>query len=135
MHMIMGRLVADPEMRSYGENNEKRMAKFRMAVDRSTKVEGQPTADFFNVTAFGKYGEIAEKYFHKGIALLVVGEERNNDYEKKDGSKVYGQELIMEKFSFAESKGSGASTTENAVESDSDGFSPAGDDFEGFPFA
>ena len=49
--IMMGRLVADPEVR-YGAANGSAVANFRIAVDRRFKRDGDPDADFFRITAF-----------------------------------------------------------------------------------
>ncbi len=69
----MGRLTKDPEVRySQGEKSTA-IARYTLAVDRKFKRDGEPNADFINCIAFGKNGEFAEKYLHKGIKILVEG--------------------------------------------------------------
>ena len=87
--ILMGRLTRDPEVR-YGGASNTAIAKFSIAVDRRFKRDGEPTADFFNVTAFGKQGEFVEKYLHKGTKIVLDGEIRNDNYTNKEGQKVYG---------------------------------------------
>ena len=70
--ILMGRLTRDPEVR-YGGANNIAVARFSIAVDRRFKRDGDATADFFNVVAFGKTGEFAEKYLKK----------RNKDYIRR----------------------------------------------------
>ena len=101
--ILMGRLTRDPETR-YGGANNTAIAKFSLAVDRRYKREGQPTADFFNCTAFGKLGEFVEKYLHKGTKIVLEGEIQNNNYTNKDGQQVYGVQIVASNIEFAESK-------------------------------
>ncbi|MFR3048459.1 MAG: single-stranded DNA-binding protein, partial [Enterococcus faecium] len=49
--ILVGRLARDPELRT--TNTGKSVATFSLAVDRRFKQEGQPTADFFNIVAWG----------------------------------------------------------------------------------
>ena len=58
--IMMGRLTRDPEVR-YGGANNTAVARYSIAVDRRFKREGQPTADFFNCTSFGKQGEFVPR--------------------------------------------------------------------------
>ena len=51
--ILMGRLTRDPEVR-YGGAQNMAIARFSLAVDRRFKRDGQPEADFFNCTAFGR---------------------------------------------------------------------------------
>lgn len=101
--IMMGRLVADPEVR-YGAANGSAVANFRIAVDRRFKRDGDPDADFFRITAFGRQAEFAEKYLRKGTKILLEGEIRNNNYTGKDGNMVYSDQIIANSIEFAESK-------------------------------
>lgn len=102
--ILMGRLTAEPEVRYTQGNSQTAIAKFSIAVDRKFKQEGQPTADFFNCTCFGKQASFAEKYLHKGIKIVMNGRIQNNNYTNKDGQKVYGICIMVEEIEFAESK-------------------------------
>ncbi len=101
--ILMGRLTRDPEVR-YGGASNSCIAKFSIAVDRRFKREGQPDADFFNCTAFGKTGEFVEKYIKKGTKIVLDGEIQNDNYTNKEGQKVYGFNIIANTIEFAESK-------------------------------
>ena len=103
--ILMGRLARDPEVR-YGGANNTAVAKYSLAVDRKFKQDGQPTADFINCIAFGKLGEFAEKYLHKGIKIAVTGRIQTGSYTNKDGVKVYTTDVVVEEQEFAESKNS-----------------------------
>ena len=135
--IMMGRLTRDPEVR-YGGASNTAIAKFSLAVDRRRKGDGQPTADFFNCTAFGKTGEFVEKYIKKGTKILLEGEIQNDNYTNKEGQKVYGFNIIANNIEFAESKN--ASQSYNSQGGGFDGSSApsqpaggAGDDFMNIP--
>lgn len=100
----IGRLVKDPEIRySQGENTTC-IARYTLAVDRKFKQEGQPNADFINCIAFGKLGEFAEKYLHKGTKIAVVGRIQTGSYKNKDGNTVYTTDVVVDEQEFCESK-------------------------------
>ena len=101
--ILSGRLVADPEVRYSQGATSTCVARYRLAVDRRFKQDGQPTADFISCVAFGKAGEFAEKYFKKGTKIAVVGRIQTGSYEK-DGQKVYTTDIVVEEQEFAESK-------------------------------
>ena len=101
--ILMGRLTRDPETR-YGGASNTAIARFSIAVDRRFKREGQPTADFFNCTAFGRTGEFVERYLRKGTKVLVEGEIQNDNYTNRDGNMVYSVQVIANNIEFAESK-------------------------------
>ena len=100
--IMMGRLTRDPEVR-YGASGSA-VATLDLAVDRRFKREGQPTADFFRCTAFGKTGEFVEKYLRKGTKVVIDGEVQNDNYTNKEGQMVYGTRIIINSIEFAESK-------------------------------
>ena len=105
--ILMGRLVRDPEVRySNGANGSTAVARYTLAVDRKFKQEGQPTADFINCIAFGKLGEFAEKYLHKGVKIAIVGRIQTGSYNNKDGNTVYTTDVVVEEQEFCESKSS-----------------------------
>ena len=103
--IIMGRLTRDPEVRYSQGAESMAIARYSLAVDRRGKArDGEPTADFINIVAFGKNGEFAEKYLHKGTKVLVTGHIQTDSYTNKDGVKVYTTDVIAEEQEFAESK-------------------------------
>jgi single-strand DNA-binding protein len=113
--IFMGRLTKDPEVRySQGENSIA-IANFSLAVNRKYKKEGEPDADFFNCTAFGKLGEFAEKYLKQGAKILLEGHIQNDNYTNKEGHKVYGVRVIADNIEFAESKKQEGTGTEEPL--------------------
>ena len=137
--ILMGRLTRDPEVRySQGGENSMAIAKYSLAVDRrGTRSNDDQTADFINITAFGRAGEFAEKYLHKGTKVLVTGRIQTGSYTNKDGVKVYTTDVIAEDQEFAESKnassnGGGFNNSERPQRMPADDFMnfPDGDGIE-----
>jgi single-strand DNA-binding protein len=94
-----------------------------LAVNRKFKKEGEPEADFFNCTAFGRLGEFVEKYLKQGAKILLVGRVQNNNYTNKEGQKVYSVQIMADEIEFAESKKQDAAEDEdNAPLVTKDGF-------------
>ena len=102
--ILMGRLTRDPEVRYSQGASEAAVGRFPLAVDRRFKREGEPDADFFNCTAFGKQAEFVERYLHKGTKIVVSGRIQNDNYTNKDGQTVYSVRVMVEEIEFAESK-------------------------------
>lgn len=133
----IGRLTKDPEVRySNGANGSTAVARYTLAVDRKFKQEGQPTADFINCIAFGKLGEFAEKYLHKGVKIAVVGRIQTGSYTNKDGQKVYTTDVVVDEQEFCESKSNQQSQNNDRPQASSDGFMSIPDNLEdeGLPF-
>lgn len=129
--IMMGRLTRDPEIRYSQGNTPTAIARISIAVDRRYKQEGQPDADFFNCTAFGRQAEFIEHYLHKGTKILLCGTLQNNNYTNKDGQQVYSIQILVNEIEFAESKnasannGNGGAAAENSNQkpvSAADGF-------------
>ncbi len=80
--ILMGRLTRDPEMRT--TTTGKSIASFSLAVDR----QGQDDqADFFDITAWEKLGELANQYLSKGRRCLVQGRLRQDSWDDKETGK------------------------------------------------
>ena len=102
--ILMGRLTRGPEIRYSQGASQTAVGRFSLAVDRRFKREGQPDADFFNCTTFGKQSEFVEKYLHQGTKVVVTGRIQNDNYTNSNGEKVYSVQVIVEEIEFAESK-------------------------------
>lgn len=111
--ILMGRLTRDPEVRYSQGASQTSVARFSIAVDRRFKREGEPDADFFNCTAFGKQAEFIERYLRKGVKVVVCGRIQNDNYTNKDGQMVYSVRVIVDEIEFAESKNASAGNSDN----------------------
>lgn len=121
--ILMGRLTKDPDVRYSQGEKPMAIARYTLAVDRKFKRDGEPNADFINCIAFGKNGEFAEKYLHKGIKILVEGRWQSGSYTNRDGQKVYTNDCVVESCEFAESKNANQSERPQAApQTNSDGF-------------
>lgn len=103
--ILMGRLTRDPEVRYSQGDSSTAIARYTLAVDRRfNRNNEEQSADFINCVAFGKAGEFAEKYFHKGTKIAITGRIQTGSYTNKDGVKVYTTDIVVEEQEFAESK-------------------------------
>jgi single-strand DNA-binding protein len=129
----MGRLVKDPDVRYSQGQESMAIARYTLAVDRAIKKDREQTADFISCVAFGKNGEFAEKYLHKGTKIAIEGRIQTGSYEK-DGHKVYTTDIVVEHHEFCESRN--ASGTSGNSAPDADGFVNVPDsvDDEALPF-
>ena len=101
--ILIGRLTKDVDLR-YTQNNNIAVAQFSIAINKKTKQENQPTADFINIVAYGKTAEFISKYFKKGQQIGIVGRIQTRNYDDKDGKRVYVTEVIAEEVEFIGSK-------------------------------
>lgn len=100
---LIGRLTKDPDIK-YTQTNNTVIANFTLAVNRRFAKEGQPTADFINIVAWGKTGEFCSKYFQKGMQVAIQGRIQTRNWEDDQGQKHYVTEVIAEQCFFADSK-------------------------------
>ena len=80
--ILMGRLTRDPETRT--TTSGKSVTSFSLAVDRQTQDD---QADFFDVTAWEKTGELVAQYLTKGRRCLVQGRLRQDSWDDKETGK------------------------------------------------
>lgn len=104
---IMGRLVADPELRH--TPNDVAVTTFTLAVDRSySRAGAERQTDFIDVVAWRQTAEFVCKYFGKGRMMAVTGSIQTRNYEDKQGNKRKAFEIVANDVSFADSKRDGA---------------------------
>ena len=130
--VLLGRLTKDPEVRYTQGNEPMAVARYSLAVDRQGKKdENKQNADFISCVAFGKRGEFAEKYLHKGTKIAVCGKLQTGSYTAQDGTKRYTTDVVVDEHYFCETKG-----TETPAATDFDGFMsiPDGVEDDGLPF-
>ena len=99
---LMGRLVADPELRT--TNSGKSVANFRIAVDRSYSKGNDKQADFITIVAWESTADFISKYFSKGSMIALRGEIQTRNYEDKDGNKRTAFEVLAREVSFCGGK-------------------------------
>lgn len=133
--ILCGRLTADPQVRYSQGENATAVARYTLAVDRQFKRDGEQNADFINCIAFGKRGEFAEKYLHRGTKIAIVGHIQTGSYTNKDGQKVYTTDVVVDEHEFVESKAASQQNGNGSVPVSSDGFVDIPDDIsEELPF-
>jgi len=107
---LVGRLTRDPEIR-YTADNQTPIAKFTIAVDRTYKREGQPTADFIPIIVFGKSADNCGKFIKKGRLVAVSGRLQTRSWDDQDGKRHYATEVIADEVDFldrgSDSRGQG----------------------------
>ena len=101
--MLMGNLTRDPVVRYSQSANPIAVARYGLAVRRQFSKQGDTDTDFFNIVAFGKSGEFAEKFFRKGQKVVVVGRLQQNTWDDH-GTKRTSVDIVVEEQHFAESK-------------------------------
>jgi len=106
--IVMGRLTRDPEART--TSTGKTVVSFSLAVDRQSQDD---SADFFDVTAWEKLGELVMQYLAKGRRVLVQGRLRQDSWDDKEtGKKRSKVEVVATDVTFLDGpSGDSAGTT------------------------
>ena len=92
---IQGVLTADPSMKYTPSGME--VVEFSVATEKKKK--GEKHSSFWNITAFGKRGQVIMEHFQKGKAINLVCEMEQQRWEK-DGRKHSKVAYIMDDFTF-----------------------------------
>lgn len=100
----MGRLTSDPEIRYSNGEEQIAIGRYRLAVNRRSSKQGEQEADFISCIAFGRAAEFADKYFRKGMQVLITGRIQTGSYTNREGIRVYTTDVVIEDQEFADSK-------------------------------
>jgi len=115
--VLVGRLVADPELRQTQDGTQ--VCSFRIAVDRPKRRDAaEKQTDFFGVSVWRQRAEIAAKYLQKGKSVLVSGRLQIREYTDRENNKRTAVEVTADDFQFMDSRSDGdggAATAARAV--------------------
>ena len=112
---IMGRLVADPELRTTpaGVN----VCQFRIACDRNFARQGeQRQADFVDIVAWRAQADFVCKYFSKGSLIAINGHIQTRNYQDKNGNNRTAFAVVAENINFGGSKGTSSAKVDDGGE-------------------
>ena len=98
----MGRLTADPELKSAGGTN---VCSFTVAVDGRSKDQ----TSFIRCVAWRERAEFLSRFFRKGSMVAVTGYIQVRNYEDKNGNKREAVEIVADRIDFTGEKNPGNS--------------------------
>ena len=103
---LIGRLGKEPELRKTPKDIS--FSVFSVAVDRVWKSKGETKkdTDWFNVEAWGKLGEISQKFLQKGQLVYIEGALRTTKYDH-EGETRYFTKVIANRMQMLEWKDKG----------------------------
>jgi single-strand DNA-binding protein len=102
---FIGRLGKDPETRYTSDG--KAVCNFSIAV--GYKYGETEDTEWVRCVAFGKLGEICDKYMTKGKQVFVGGRMKTRKWQDKNGQDRYSTEIIAERVQLLGSKPEGES--------------------------
>jgi len=119
---LIGRLVADPELR-YTQKGapvcDFRIASSRRYKNRETGEQQEDTL-FINVVAWRRQAELANDFLKKGSAVLIEGRLRSRQWESAQGEKRSAVEVVARRIQFLDLPQAGTTTTEPSSEQTSE---------------
>ena len=101
---LIGRLGKDPE--SHTTPGNRNVVTFPVAVGNRWKDKQggvKTTTDWFNIEAWGKLGEICEKYLHKGKLVYLEGRMHTDKYDH-NGETHYFTKVILSQMQMLEKR-------------------------------
>ena len=113
---IIGNLTRDPELRTTPSGVN--VCSFTVAVNRRNSRDGEPQADYFEVTAWRERGEICAKYLSKGRKVCVIGAVSVTTYTGNDGTTRAKMRVTADEVEFL-SSGSQSEKPETKVDQES----------------
>ena len=80
-----------PEVRKTSDG--KSVCRFRLAVRRTYKTDGEYKTDFFDFVAWDRTAELIGRYYGQGQLIAVKSEARLRSYENKRGDRIIAVEF------------------------------------------
>ena len=118
--ILMGRLVADPELKHTA--NGTAVTSFSIAVDRRYSNANEKKTDFISISAWKQNAEFICKYFLKGSPIIICGELHTRSWKDANGNTKYMTEVVTSEAAFVESKKNSEANSlpaeENAAQGD-----------------
>lgn len=96
--MLIGRLVADPQLYTYGDTTK---AVLSLAVQRP---HNRDTVDYIDCIAWAGLAQIIANYCHKSDKIAIEGAIRQDRYLAQDGQKRTKYVVNIEKMEFCGTK-------------------------------
>ena len=96
--VLTGRLTRDVELRATPSGAN--VASFTIAVDGFTKDQNNATvnqASFINCVAWNQSAKFVSQYCKKGTLVAVEGRLQSRSYDRKDGTKAYVTEVVIDR--------------------------------------
>ncbi len=119
---LIGYLGRDPETRTIPSGQK--VTTFSLGVTRRWKSGGdnKEATDWFDVEAWAKLGELAQKYLKKGSLAYVEGRLRTDKFEDKGGETKYFTKVVALTLQFLDRKPADEPVVETAVEEEAAGY-------------
>lgn len=110
---LTGRLTRTPELKQTRSGTA--VTSFTIAVNRNyVDKQGNREADFISCLAWRKTAELITSHTDKGDLIGIDGRLQTRTYQDRDGKTVYITEVVVEDFTFLESKNKNQQNVSNS---------------------
>ena len=104
--ILVGRLVADPEIRTTSTGAQ--VVHFRLATKTYAGKNEDGTkrefSDFHSLVAFGGLAQVAGSYLRTGRLIYVEGRSQTRSWDTPEGQRRYATEVVIENLQMLEPK-------------------------------
>lgn len=100
---LIGNVTRDITLKT-SEETGKVYAPFTLAVSDYRNTDKSRHTLFINIIAFGGQAQTLATYITKGRKIAIEGRLADNSYTNKDGKKNYSMKVILEDFTFVDTK-------------------------------
>ncbi|PKB80781.1 MAG: hypothetical protein BZY88_08005 [SAR202 cluster bacterium Io17-Chloro-G9] len=134
--IVIGNLGRDPEMR-YTPNGQS-VTSFSVASNRKYTTaagERREETEWFNVSAWGKLGEVCNQYLIKGSQVFVEGRLSSRSYQGQDGQMRFVNEINLTDVQFlGRAAGMGSDESPYGTDPSAGDDGPPMDEVDDLPF-
>ena len=109
---LIGHLGKDPETKFTPKG--KKVCHFSVAVNR----RGASEADWFNIEAWDKLGEICQQYLSKGRLVYIDGRLKTDKWQDDKGETHYRTQVVAREMQMLDQKADEPETETEATEGD-----------------
>ena len=122
--LLTGRLTADPDLRSTSSGAS--VCTFTVAVDNIVTKDGktEKEASFLSCVAWSSSANFISNYCKKGNLIAIDGHLQTRSYDRKDGTKAYVTEVIVDRVENLTPRETNKNQTEPVVNNDIDDIIP-----------
>ncbi len=118
--MLIGRLVADPELRTTPSGQT--VANFRVATGRQwNDAQGQPQSqtEYSQIVAWGRLADLTNQYLRKGRQVFLEGRLQTRSWVDKANVKHWRTEVVAENVIFLSAPAGAPTSTAPAAAAES----------------
>src|SRR3989338_4115095 len=113
--MLIGNVVRDPDIRTTPSGQS--VASFSIATNfvwKDKEGQRQQRAEFHNIVAWRRLGEIVGQYLKKGSKVYLEGRLQTRSWDDQNGIKRFRTEVVADNMIMLDKAGAGGSASRRA---------------------